>query len=168
MATYLDATGTQHLIQKMLLASHPVGTLWFDGGSGLSPAQLFGGNWERFAEGRTIFGTVNQPVNDNLAEIGYKNYGTYDTIDSQTLNVNDAVISFMYVDPNGGLHWQEPSNNYNLTYSTIFDRSLGTGVGNKPNKVNENSQKGIACRLFINKALPPYQLAVIWCRTPDD
>lgn len=166
MVSYLDATGTQHLIQKMLLASHPVGTLWFDGGSGLSPASLFGGNWERFAEGRAIFGTIERPANDNHGTIGYKNYGMYDSIESGTLHTDDATYVFTYVDGAGGLHWKNPSNIHNLVYPTTFDRSIA--IGSRPNKVNEPSQQGIASRTFINRVLPPYQLAVIWCRTPDD
>lgn len=166
MVSYLDATGTQHLIQKMLLASHPVGTLWFDGGSGLSPASLFGGNWERFAEGRAIFGTIKNPIDNNHATIGYKNYGTFDNIESGTLYSDSATFSFQYIDGNGGLHWKNPSDKYNLIYPTTFDRSIGFTV--RPNIVSEKSQQGTASRTFINKALPPYQLAVIWCRTPDD
>lgn len=53
MVAYLDEGGARHLVRKVLDRIQPVGSLYFSTNS-TSPASLFGGTWERYAQGRVI------------------------------------------------------------------------------------------------------------------
>lgn len=53
MVAYLDEGGARHLVRKVLDQIQPVGSLYFSTAS-TSPASLFGGSWERYAQGRVM------------------------------------------------------------------------------------------------------------------
>lgn len=53
MVTYLDEGGARHLVGKVLDRIQPVGSLYFSTAN-TSPASLFGGTWERYAQGRVM------------------------------------------------------------------------------------------------------------------
>lgn len=53
MVAYLDEGGARYLVRKVLDRIQPVGSLYFST-SNTSPASLFGGTWERYAQGRVI------------------------------------------------------------------------------------------------------------------
>lgn len=53
MVAYLDEGGARHLVRKVLDRIQPVGSLYFST-SNTSPASLFGGTWERYAQGRVV------------------------------------------------------------------------------------------------------------------
>lgn len=53
MVAYLDEGGARHLVGKVLDRIQPVGSLYFSTSS-TSPASLFGGTWERYAQGRVM------------------------------------------------------------------------------------------------------------------
>lgn len=53
MVAYLDEGGARHLVRKVLDRIQPVGSLYFSTAS-TSPASLFGGTWERYAQGRVM------------------------------------------------------------------------------------------------------------------
>lgn len=53
MVAYLDEGGARHLVRKVLDRIQPVGSLYFSTSS-TSPASLFGGTWERYAQGRVM------------------------------------------------------------------------------------------------------------------
>lgn len=53
MVAYLDEGGARHLVEKVLDRIQPVGSLYFSA-SNTSPASLFGGTWERYAQGRAM------------------------------------------------------------------------------------------------------------------
>lgn len=53
MVAYLDEGGARYLVKKVLDRIQPVGSLYFSTNS-TSPASLFGGTWERYAQGRVM------------------------------------------------------------------------------------------------------------------
>lgn len=55
MVSYLDRGGAAYLVKKMLDRIYPVGSIYLSTVS-TSPAAIYGGQWERYASGRAIFG----------------------------------------------------------------------------------------------------------------
>lgn len=55
MVSYLDGGGTSHLISKLLDTMYPVGSIYISEDS-TSPASIFGGEWEVYADGRVLVG----------------------------------------------------------------------------------------------------------------
>lgn len=53
MVSYLDQTGLAHTLEKLRDQMYPVGSLYFSTKS-TSPATIYGGSWERYAQGRTL------------------------------------------------------------------------------------------------------------------
>lgn len=53
MVAYLDEGGARYLVKKVLDRIQPVGSLYFSTNK-TSPASLFGGTWERYAQGRVM------------------------------------------------------------------------------------------------------------------
>ena len=69
MVAYLDEAGTKHLVRKMLDRIQPVGSLYFSVNS-TSPAQLFGGNWERYQQGRVMVSASDTDADFYFAKTG--------------------------------------------------------------------------------------------------
>lgn len=65
MVSYLDQTGLQHTLEKLRDQMYPVGSLYFSTNS-TSPATIYGGSWERYAQGRTLV-SVNESDTDFTA-----------------------------------------------------------------------------------------------------
>lgn len=55
MVDILDRGGVSHLITKLLDTMYPVGGIYMSVNN-TSPAAIFGGEWERIANGRTLMG----------------------------------------------------------------------------------------------------------------
>lgn len=53
MVSYLDQSGVQHLVDKMLDRMYPVNSIYISTNS-TSPASLYGGSWERYGTGRAL------------------------------------------------------------------------------------------------------------------
>lgn len=53
MVSYLDQDGVQHLVDKMRDRMYPVDSIYISTNS-TSPASLYGGSWERYAQGRVM------------------------------------------------------------------------------------------------------------------
>lgn len=65
MVSYLDQTGLEHTLEKLRDQMYPVGSLYFSTNS-TSPATIYGGSWERYAQGRTLV-SVNESDTDFTA-----------------------------------------------------------------------------------------------------
>lgn len=76
MVSYLNATGTQHLITKLLDAVYPVGSIYITTDD-TSPASFLGGEWERYAQGRTLVGVADNETSEKTggSERHQHNYG---------------------------------------------------------------------------------------------
>lgn len=69
MVAYLDEGGARHLVRKVLDRIQPVGSLYFSTSS-TSPASLFGGTWERYAQGRVMVSASDTDTDFTVGKTG--------------------------------------------------------------------------------------------------
>lgn len=69
MVAYLDEEGARHLVKKVLDRIQPVGSLYFSTNS-TSPASLFGGTWERYAQGRVMVSASDTDTDFTVGKTG--------------------------------------------------------------------------------------------------
>lgn len=69
MVAYLDEGGARHLVKKVLDRIQPVGSLYFSTNS-TSPASLFGGTWERYAQGRVMVSASDTDTDFTVGKTG--------------------------------------------------------------------------------------------------
>ena len=90
MVAYLDEGGAQYLVRKVLDRIQPVGSLYFST-SDTSPASLFGGTWERYAQGRVMVSASDTDTDFTVGKTGGEK--TYDAAADTDLSVNIAFDS---------------------------------------------------------------------------
>lgn len=105
MVAYLDEGGARHLVGKLLDRIQPVGSLYFSTSS-VSPASLFGGTWERYAQGRVMVsasdtdedftvgkagGEKTSPIDLNKLYALWANRGNDFIADVETIPGNNTV-----------------------------------------------------------------------------
>lgn len=69
MVAYLDEGGARYLVRKVLDRIQPVGSLYFSTSS-TSPASLFGGTWERYAQGRVMVSASDTDKDFTVGKVG--------------------------------------------------------------------------------------------------
>ena len=69
MVAYLDEGGARYLVRKVLDRIQPVGSLYFSTSS-TSPASLFGGTWERYAQGRVMVSASDTDTDFTVGKTG--------------------------------------------------------------------------------------------------
>lgn len=69
MVAYLDEEGARYLVGKVLDRIQPVGSLYFSTNS-TSPASLFGGTWERYAQGRVMVSASDTDTDFTVGKTG--------------------------------------------------------------------------------------------------
>ncbi len=69
MVAYLDQGGAQHLVKKILDRIQPVGSLYYSTNN-TSPASLFGGSWERYAQGRVMVSASDTDTDFSVGKTG--------------------------------------------------------------------------------------------------
>lgn len=69
MVAYLDEAGARYLVKKVLDRIQPVGSLYFSTNS-TSPASLFGGTWERYAQGRVMVSASDTDTDFTVGKTG--------------------------------------------------------------------------------------------------
>ena len=69
MVAYLDEGGARYLVRKVLDRIQPVGSLYFSTVS-TSPASLFGGTWERYAQGRVMVSASDTDTDFTVGKTG--------------------------------------------------------------------------------------------------
>lgn len=69
MVAYLDEGGARHLVKKVLDRIQPVGSLYFSTNN-TSPASLFGGTWERYAQGRVMVSASDTDTDFTVGKTG--------------------------------------------------------------------------------------------------
>lgn len=144
MATYLDKGGAAHLISKILDWVYPVGSLYISVDP-TSPASLYGGEWERYGNGRTIV-AVDETDDD------FKTAGQTGGEKTHTLTVAEM-----------------PAHNH--TYGLFATDS--TGWSNTKTGASTRYGSFVGEFKYMNKAgldqphnnLQPYISAYIWKRT---
>lgn len=151
MVSFLDNTGTQHLITKLLDTVYPVGSIYITT-SNTSPASFLGGSWERYAKGRTLIG-VNENDKDFI-DATHSGGSKTQTVDGMKFR---AHIKF----DSAGRFWfeqdesSEPWNSAASVHNAIYDWATGTW-GTKTGIRISNKQ--------TLDNLPPFQTVYIWRR----
>lgn len=69
MVAYLDEGGARYLVRKVLDRIQPVGSLYFSTNN-TSPASLFGGSWERYAQGRVMVSASDTDTDFTVGKTG--------------------------------------------------------------------------------------------------
>lgn len=69
MVAYLDEMGARYLVKKVLDRIQPFGSLYFST-SRTSPASLFGGTWERYAQGRVMVSASDTDTDFTVGKAG--------------------------------------------------------------------------------------------------
>lgn len=100
MVAYLDEGGARHLVKKVLDRIQPVGSLYFSTSS-TSPASLFGGTWERYAQGRVMVSAsdtdtdfaVGKTGGSKTHEHGPGTFGAQVSLDGQNTVVRRVRLS---------------------------------------------------------------------------
>lgn len=69
MVAYLDEGGARYLVKKVLDRIQPVGSLYFST-TDTSPASLFGGSWERYAQGRVMVSASDTDTDFTVGKTG--------------------------------------------------------------------------------------------------
>ena len=90
MVAYLDQGGAQYLVKKILDRIQPIGSLYYSTNS-TSPASLFGGSWERYAQGRVMVSASDTDTDFSVGKTGGKKTHSITTDDTDTIN---AMLSF--------------------------------------------------------------------------
>lgn len=157
MVSYLDPTGTKHLIQKVIDTLVPVGTIWLDGGSGESPAALFGGSWERIAEGRALVGI--DPDSDGMEGMSF-------TGGSAQIDLETVGRAGLRLESNAHMSWSYKKG-ANLPASDYFGVDAYITLDKSINWVNGGeSYPGLPLKGKFNN-YPPYYCVAAWCRVPE-
>ena len=152
MVAYLDEGGARYLVRKVLDRIQPVGSLYFSTNT-TSPASLFGGTWERYAQGRVMVSASDTDTDFTVGKTGGEKTHKHGLIDDAY-----AMISW---DANGGValsrevmsSWNSNVRVHNVLMPLIADtgtRSQGIHLGGNTDDASSSM---------------PYIAVYIWRRT---
>lgn len=153
MVSFLDNTGTQHLITKLLNTVYPVGSIYI-ATSNTSPASFLGGSWERYAKGHTLIG-VDEKDNDFI-DATHSGGSKTQIVDGTRFRARlkyDSSGRFWFEQDESAEPWTSTASVNNITYD------WGTGTwGSKTTGVR-------ICNKQTLNNLPPFQTVYMWRRT---
>lgn len=152
MVAYLDEGGTRYLVKKVLDRIQPVGSLYFSTNS-TSPASLFGGTWERYAQGRVMVSASDTDTDFTVGKTGGEK-----THEHGLINDAYAMISW---DASGGValsrrvasSWKSSARVSNVYLPLVADagtREQAISLGGNTNDASSSM---------------PYIAVYIWRRT---
>ena len=146
MVAYLDEAGTRHLVRKMLDRIQPVGSLYFSVNS-TSPAKLFGGNWERYQQGRVMVSASDTDADFRLAKTGGE-------------KTHKLIVDEM------PRHSHTPANSQSVFYNVHVDYGVRLATSATPN--HDNPWVGAADIPLggdhPHNNLQPYVAVFVWRR----
>ena len=169
MVAYLDEGGARYLVGKVLDRIQPVGSLYFSTTS-TSPASLFGGTWERYAQGRVMVSASDTDTDFTVGKAGGEkthshtygivfgtNYGFTILSDSRTSPQIGVIDYSLTVGNRIRKHGIAPINK---TTNGFADPVYGSYGDNKSLDLQEN--EGLTTRA---SSMEPYVAVYIWRRT---
>lgn len=155
MVAYLDEGGARHLVKKVLDRIQPVGSLYYSTNK-TSPASLFGGSWERYAQGRVMVSASDTDTNFTVGKAGGENTAPVDFTEMYALWANRGMdfIANVVTIPNNTV-WRATVKSQTVNhYATTDVSNLGVRVilpeGNNHRRVS---------------TLQPYVAVYVWRRT---
>lgn len=169
MVAYLDESGARYLVRKVLDRIQPVGSLYFST-SNTSPASLFGGTWERYAQGRVMVSASDTDKDFTVGKTGGEkthshtygivfgtNYGITILSDSRT-SPQTGLIDYSLTVGNRIRRHDLPA--INKTTNSFADPVYGSYGDNKSLdlRMNEGSTTKVS-------SMEPYVAVYIWRRT---
>lgn len=153
MVSYLDSTGTQHLITKLLDTVYPVGSIYITTDD-TSPASFLGGEWERYAQGRTLVGVAPTGKVADLHKYKDANGGNDPWMDTVWGGYDDSTIQKLFSKPDLYPGEARHSHWYGMKFGEYFGfTTLGTGgsvgaavgleVGNKKGPASDPNNRTV-------------------------
>lgn len=169
MVAYLDEGGARYLVRKVLDRIQPVGSLYFSTTS-TSPASLFGGTWERYAQGRVMVSASDTDTDFTVGKTGGEkthshtygivfgtNYGMVVLSDSRESPQIGLIDYSLTVGNRIRRHGIPPIN---TTRHSFADPVYGSYGDNKELTLRES--EGLTSR---ESSMQPYVAVYIWHRT---
>lgn len=169
MVAYLDEGGARYLVRKVLDRIQPIGSLYFST-SNTSPASLFGGTWERYAQGRVMVSASDTDTDFTVGKTGGEKthshtygivfgtkYGITILSDSRTSPQSGVIDYSLTVGNRIRRHGIPPINE---TTNGFADSVYGSYGDNKSLDLRTN--EGLTTRA---SSMEPYVAVYIWRRT---
>lgn len=155
MVAYLDEGGTRYLVRKVLDRIQPVGSLYFSTTS-TSPASLFGGTWERYAQGRVMVSTSDTDTDFTVGKTGGEKTAPVDLSQLYALWANRGNDFIAAVDtiPGDNTVWRASVKSQQLNHYATTD------IAN--NGVRVILPSGVTRRV---STIQPYVAVYVWRRT---
>lgn len=168
MVAYLDQGGAQHLVKKILDRIQPVGSLYYSTNN-TSPASLFGGSWERYAQGRVMVSASDTDTDFSVGKTGGSK--THDHVYGivHGYNYGMAILRSNDVNPNAGvIDYRITNGNRIRTQGYPPIRSIRASYADPVSGSFSNK----SLELFQSEGdtstastLQPYVVVYIWRRT---
>lgn len=124
MVAYLDEGGARHLVRKVLDRIQPVGSLYFSTSS-TSPASLFGGTWERYAQGRVMVSASDTDTDFTVGKAGGEKTSPVDLTNlyAEFANRGQDYIANVMTIPGGQTVWRATVKSQTLNHYATTDVS---------------------------------------------
>lgn len=161
MVAYLDEGGARYLVRKVLDRIQPVGSLYFSTNT-TSPASLFGGTWERYAQGRVMVSASDTDTDFTVGKTGGEKtavHAHWQTIGGGTNG--DPTVYFggdLAPDTLGGTIPAHTPSRRNWQANRVTRLKRESEAGNATYVETETHQAKTS-------ALQPYVAVYIWRRT---
>lgn len=126
MVAYLDEGGARHLVRKVLDRIQPVGSLYFSTSS-TSPASLFGGTWERYAQGQVMVSASDTDKDFTVGKTGGEKTSRVDLskLYAEWSNRGTDFIANVETIPGGNIVWRATVKSQTLNHYPTTDVSNG-------------------------------------------
>lgn len=176
MVAYLDEGGARYLVKKVLDRIQPVGSLYFST-TDTSPASLFGGTWERYAQGRVMVSASDTDTDFTVGKTGGEkthqheygwivcNYYSSPLIAPGSQNQTHSDSGVLSWDNEGHLSPVRENFTWKLFDSKGFmekNAALVAGTGGYVRNMDRYTQTAIT---NISSNVQPYISVYIWRRT---
>ena len=169
MVAYLDEGGARYLVRKVLDRIQPVGSLYFSTNA-TSPAMLFGGSWERYAQGRVMVSASDTDSDFSIGKDGGSKshshlygivYGSYYGMASLHLTTDNddhaGVINYSLTSGNRiSRPTNPPINHLTSSFSKTVDGTYS------PHDITLLQSEG---RTENVSTMDPYVAVYVWRRT---
>lgn len=155
MVAYLDEGGARYLVKKVLDRIQPVGSLYYSTNN-TSPASLFGGSWERYAQGRVMVSASDTDTDFTVGKAGGEKTAPVDLTEMYALWTNrgtDFIADVMTI-PNNTV-WKATVKSQTVNHYATTDVS-NSGV--RVILPEGNNRRMVS-------AIQPYIAVYVWRRT---
>lgn len=155
MVAYLDEGGARHLVRKVLDRIQPVGSLYFSTAN-TSPASLFGGTWERYAQGRVMVSASDTDKDFTVGKTGGEKTSPIDLTKLYALwaNRGNDFIADVETIPGNNTVWRATVKSQTLNHYATTDISNSGVRVILPSGDNRRVS-----------AIQPYVAVYVWRRT---